>query len=349
MNKKILILLFLSVPFGLTAQVKLSGYVQTGLNYEENINKEKLSFQVKRLRVFTKGKVSEKVNFFMQVEGFSGIKGVKNLNGQRTIQLIDAFVTYKVVPEFSVRLGQFFMPLGYELYDISPGSLETADYSNIVYRISCRNPYEHNFTQYGRDIGIMFSGDLFDSGKDFSYLSYNVAVTNGAQQLKDDSNLMKDICASLETRPFKNWSIKASYNYGGYKDTATKVDDARMSRIIVGTWYNNPEGLNLRTEYGMMKSHTPKATEIDEAGAYVLVGYHFGKFCPLLRWDMYQDNVNPTTRFNFQRGLVGLIYEPKEKIKIQLHYDYTLFDDKHSNVSGLENSSRVQLMAVLKF
>ncbi len=349
MRIKVLVLFLLLSPFVLTAQVKLSGYMQTGINYVKNKDTEKFTFQAKRLRLFAKGKVGKKVGFFLQIEGFSMIHGTRNANGQKVIHLIDAFATYKVAPAFKIRVGQFFTPLGYELYNISPGSLETADYSNLVYRISCRNPYEYNFTEYGRDIGIMFFGDLFDSGNDFHYLHYDVAITNGTHELKDDSNLMKSVYTNLKFSPVKNWSMKVSYNYGGYRDAATKIDDARMSRMIFGSWYNNPEGLNMRAEYGMMKSHDDKATKIEESGAYVLLGYHFGKFCPLLRWDMYKDDVNTASKYNFNRGLIGLIYEPTKKAKIQLHYAYTMFDDEFTKVSGLENSSRVQLMTVLKF
>ena len=64
-----------------------------------------------------------------------------------------------------MRVGQFYTPLGYENYDISPATLETVDFSNIVYRMACRNPYEYNLVDYGRDLGIMFIGDAFDSGK----------------------------------------------------------------------------------------------------------------------------------------------------------------------------------------
>ena len=121
--------------------VKISGYLQTGWNYTSNKNASTSSFQAKRLRLLLDGKVSENVDFRLQIEAFNGIAGSTNGNGQKNIQVMDAFATWKICPEFKVRAGQFYTPLGYENYDISPATLETVDFSNIVYRIACRNPY----------------------------------------------------------------------------------------------------------------------------------------------------------------------------------------------------------------
>ena len=117
---------------------KVSGYLQTGWNYTSNDKSSSSSFQAKRLRLLLDGKVSEKVDFRLQIEAFNGISGSTNGNGQKNIQVMDAFATWKIRPEFKVRFGQFYTPLGYENYDISPATLETVDFSNIVYRMACR-------------------------------------------------------------------------------------------------------------------------------------------------------------------------------------------------------------------
>ena len=183
--------------------VKLSGYLQTGWNFvaNENSSKNSSSFQAKRLRLIMDGKVSESVDFRLQIEAFNGIAGSTNGNGQKNIQVMDAFATWKICPEFKVRAGQFYTPLGYENYDISPATLETVDFSNIVYRMACRNPYEYNFVDYGRDLGVMLMGDLFDSGKGFRYLHYDLALTNGSIPCKDDDNSSKAVSYTHLTLP----------------------------------------------------------------------------------------------------------------------------------------------------
>ena len=264
---------------------KVSGYLQTGWNYTSNDKSSSSSFQAKRLRLLLDGKVAEKVDFRLQIEAFNGISGSTNGNGQKNIQVMDAFATWKIMPEFKVRVGQFFTPLGYENYDISPATLETVDFSNIVYRIACRNPYEYNLVDYGRDLGIMFMGDVFDSGKGFSYLHYDVAITNGSIPSKDDSNKSKDIYVSLTVRPVKYFNVKGTFNWGEY--TSKKLEGGEgvgsgdynpMTRYVVGAWYDNPRGLNLRAEYGHMKSRVNKADVVivaaglDAALASVLGG-----------------------------------------------------------------------------
>lgn len=342
--------------------VKISGYLQTGWNYTSNKNASTSSFQAKRLRLLLDGKVSENVDFRLQIEAFNGIAGSTNGNGQKNIQVMDAFATWKICPEFKVRAGQFYTPLGYENYDISPATLETVDFSNIVYRIACRNPYSYNLVDYGRDLGVMLIGDID------KYFHYDFAVTNGSIPCKDDNNNTKDIYASVTIKPFKNFNVKATYNWGEYNPQALAGGTAPgfvlnqegkqvpvskympMNRFVVGAWYNDPNGLDLRAEYGFMKSDKDGKTYVDEQGAYVLAGYHAGKFLPIVRWDMYKDDVNKTSAaFNYNRILVGCTYQLFKNVKIQLNYGHFMYSDRVEEAGGLKNSEQVQLMGLFKF
>jgi len=266
---------------------------------------------------------------------------------------MDAFATWKICPEFKVRAGQFYTPLGYENYDISPATLETVDFSNIVYRIACRNPYSYNLVDYGRDLGVMLMGDID------KYFHYDFAVTNGSIPCKDDNNNTKDIYASVTIKPFKNFNVKATYNWGEYNPQALAGGTAPgigvskympMNRFVVGAWYNDPNGLDLRAEYGFMKSDKGGDTYVDEQGAYVLAGYHAGKFLPLVRWDMYKDDVNKTSAgCNYNRILVGCTYQLFKNVKIQLNYGHFMYSDDVKKAGGLEKSEQVQLMGLFKF
>lgn len=337
---------------------KVSGYLQTGWNWTKNDLTTANSFQAKRLRLLVDGKVGEKVDFRLQIEAFNGIAGSTNGNGQKNIQVMDAFATWKIIPEFKIRAGQFYTPLGYENYDISPATLETVDFSNIVYRMACRNPYEYNFVDYGRDLGIMFMGDAFDSGKGFRYLHYDVAITNGSIPCKDDSNKTKDVYASVTVRPFKNFNIKGTFNYGEYESKALgggagvvtpKQHYNPMTRFVVGAWYNDPEGLDLRAEFGQMKSSVNDVDYVDEIGAYVLAGYHFGKFLPIVRWDMYKDDVNKTTANNYNRILLGCTYQLFKNVKLQFNYGHFMYSDDAEKALGYDKSEQIQIMGLFKF
>lgn len=335
---------------------KISGYLQSGWNYTSNANSSTSSFQAKRLRLLLDGKVGEKVDFRLQIEAFNGISGSTNGNGQKNLQVMDAFATWKIVPEFKVRVGQFYTPLGYENYDISPATLETVDFSNIVYRMACRNPYEYNLVDYGRDLGIMFIGDAFDSGKGFSYLHYDVAITNGSIPCKDDSNQSKDIYVSLMVRPFKYFNIKGTYNWGEYKSVELSGGKGvgsgsynPMNRFVVGAWYDNPKGLNLRAEYGHMKSAVGGVDVVKENGAYVLAGWHLGKFLPIVRWDMYEDCVNTGTANNYNRILLGCTYQIFKNMKLQVNYGHFMYSGDAKDALGYDSSEQLQIMGMFKF
>ena len=268
------------------------------------------------------------------------------------------------MPEFKIRAGQFYTPLGYENYDISPKTLETVDFSNIVYRMACRNPYEYNFVDYGRDLGVMLMGDLFDSGKGFRYLHYDLALTNGSIPCKDDDNSSKDFYVSATVRPVKFFNIKATYNYGKYKDNSKIADGSKynpMHRFVVGAWYNDPQGIDLRAEYGLLKSKVDGQKRLDEQGAYVLAGYHAGKWLPMVRWDMYRDKmqntVNPNgetiqkcnANYNYNRILVGVNYQLFKNVTIQFNYHHFFFNDKQYASNGEEYSGRNQIQLMGRF
>ncbi len=319
---------------------KISGYLQTGWNYTNNPNKNtaKSSFQAKRLRLIMDGNCGEKIDFRLQIEAFNGITGSTNGNGQKNIQVMDAFATWKIMPEFKIRAGQFYTPLGYENYDISPATLETVDFSNIVLRMACRNPYSYNLVDYGRDLGIMFIGDVTP------YFHYDVALTNGQIPCKDDNNTSKDIYVSGTFKPSQHFNIKATYSIGymtGSLDKPAASGNHELNRFVAGAWYNDPEGFDIRGEYGMMNGYNVK-----EQGAYGLIGYHYGKFLPVARWDWYQDRVNHASANNYNRILVGCSYQLTKNTKIQVNAAHTMYGDHNP---GYKKSEQVQIMGLFKF
>ncbi len=323
---------------------KISGYLQTGWNYSTAGNGTS-SFQAKRLRLLADGTVTPKLAFRLQIEAFNGIAGSLNGNGQKNLQVMDAFATYTFSPAFKVRAGQYYIPLSYENYDISPATLETVDFSNIVYRMVCRNPYEYNFVDYGRDLGVMIMGDLFASQDGFYHMSYDLSVTNGSLPMKDDPNKSKDIIASVAVRPIKYLNIKASHGWGEYTQSYET-----MNRTILGAWYNNPKGLLVRSEYGILKGEN---NSFDENSIYLLAGYHlqtkYGEILPIVRYDNYNDKVFDTTANNYDRILLGCTFQPTANLKIQLNYQHGFYSSKASEALGKDGYDQIQLMGLFKF
>lgn len=335
---------------------KLSGYLQTGWNYTTQ-GKGTSSFQAKRLRLIMDGQVMENVTFRLQIEAFNGIGGSRNGNGQKNLQVMDAFATAKLSDALNIRAGQYYLPLGFENYNISPATLETVDFSNICYRMVCRNPVSYNVVDYGRDLGVMVFGNLLPNAeKDFNYLSYYLSLTNGNMPMKDDNNKSKDIITVLEFRPIKNLMFKGAYNWGEYASeniaggnslVPAGVKHQEMNRYIVGAWYNDPNGLNLRTEYG----HIQAGSYVKEDGFYALAAYTIGNWVPVVRYDMYRDKVNKATLNNYDRILGGFTYMFSKKLKIQANYGYSMYTKEAKDFSngGKKGSSQIQIMAMYKF
>ena len=330
---------------------KVSGYIQTGYNWGDANGDNRSSFQMKRMRLFLDRKLSKTFDVRAQFEIFSGsVDGTAYAKKVPTI--MDIFVNAHVTKGLSLRIGQYYQPLGFENYDISPATLETVDFSNICYRVVCRNAVSTpNLIDYGRDVGVMAYGDLFpNKEKGFSYLSYNLSITNGHLPTLNDNNKSKDIAARLTIRPVKNLRLMGSYNHGKYRGVNDKeevVDRLPMDRFIAGAWYLDPKGLLVRTEYARMKG---AKANIEEEAFYVLAGYRIGKLIPVARWEMYRDKTHKASPVNRDNYLIGATYEASGSVKFQLNYIRSIYPDEVTAAkarTGAGNS--LQAMCLLKF
>jgi len=324
---------------------KFSGYVQTGYVFNDKNSGDKSTFQMKRMRLFIKKEVSKTFEFKTQLEFFSGSRD-GNV-GKKVMTIMDAFVNVRLEKAINFRVGQFYKPIGFENYDISPASLETIDFSNVIYRLVCRNAVTTpNLIDYGRDIGVMAYGDLFDNKeKNFSHLSYQIALVNGQLPTLTDNNKSKDFISRITFRPIKKLRILGSYNWGEYENETSLYNS--MNRFTVGAWYSDPKGINVRAEYGHIESDK---ANVDEDGSYILASYNIGKFIPVIRYDRYRDNINETTANNRDLYTLGFAYKLSNKFKLQLNYLRYAYADKVIDAGVREDDGNgFRVMGILKF
>ena len=216
----------------------------------------------------------------------------------------------------------------------------------------CRNAISSaDLIDYGRDLGIMAYGDLFKSkDQKFSYLSYQLSLTNGYLPTLNDDNKSKDIVGRITIRPVEKLRIIGCYNWGEYKGLNENGDTKSylpMNRFITGAWYYDPNGLDLRAEYGHIQSDD---ANVKEDGFYVLAAYKFGKFLPVVRYDMYRDKAAKTSANNKDNILLGCTYEVIKDVKFQVNYTISTYPDKVKDAgtkTGTGNS--LQIMCLLKF
>jgi hypothetical protein len=335
----------------LSALPKVSGYLQGGYWWADRNAGDRSTFQMKRMRLILDKKISRRFDFRAQFEVFSS-----SYDGtpyaKKVMTVMDAFVNAHVNKAINFRGGQFYLPLGFENYDISPATLELIDFSSITYRIVCRNPVSSpGQIDYGRDIGAMIYGDLLENvDRGFSYLSYNLSITNGNLPTLLDDNKTKDLVGRLTVRPIKNLRLTGSYNWGEYRGPNADgiVENyLPMSRYIAGVWYNDPNGLVVRSEWGRMES---TRAMIREQGLYVMAGYRFGRWLPVARWDRYRDMNLAASPANRDNLLAGVSCDLTNSAKIQLNYIHSIPPDivRAARVRTLSGNS-VQLMCLLKF
>ena len=330
---------------------KFSGYIQTGYNWGDKNGDNRSSFQLKRMRLIIDKKVSKTFDFRAQLECFSG--SVDNsAYKKKVITVMDAFVNAHITDALHFRAGQYYLPLGFENYDISPSTLETVDFSNICYRMVCRNAISSaDLIDYGRDLGVMAYGDLFKSrDQKFSYLSYQLSLTNGYLPTLNDDNKSKDFVGRITIRPVEKLRIIGCYNWGEYKglnENGDAKDYLPMNRFITGAWYYDPNGLDVRAEYGHIESDD---ANVNGDGFYVLAAYKIGKFLPVVRYDMYRDKAAKTSANNKDNFLLGCTYEIIKDVKFQVNYTISAYPDKVKDAgtrTGTGNS--LQIMCLLKF
>lgn len=302
---------------------KISGYAQTGYVWKEDNGASISTFKVNRIRLIMTGNINPIFDYKMQIEGFSNSL---DANRKSLLSIQDMFVRAKVNDALHIWVGQFPIPLSMENYDISPGTLEVVNFSSIVLNMVCRNAV-NGFTHYGRDCGIMATGDLLKK-EDYSVINYNLCLYNGYQLNQVDNNKAKDVVGRVTFRPFKELRLSGSFNWGEY-DYVTNVSGVRtveaenvsMSRFVLGGWYQG-KNLMIRSEYGTQKSDK---ANVKEQMYYVIAGYKFAnKYMPIFRYDVMENkNVVDSKKSNY---LIGLLYTPFPKLRVQLNYNMTDYE-----------------------
>ena len=316
---------------------KISGFVQ-GM-YQANLTNEgKLSsntFRMRRVRLSVDGTLFKGLTY--KVQG----------DFTRSPMLVDAYLKYKVCNEFAIQVGQFKTPFTIES-PINPVNLEIFDYGEIIQKLGGYSDV-CGVGGLGRDIGIMFTGDLFPiKDKDYSVVNYAVGLFNGNGPTTLDNNNRKDIVGRLEVHPgLKAITLSGSYYYGLYRNTTvedqiaangvavgkTAFPNGVRNRWAVGAQYNDGK-LVIRGEYisgqtsckiGGLDEHA-NGLIFDEIlnsnGYYAQAGYYFQagehKIMPVLRYEHFTADQAIGGGTNWYTA--GINYWPLKSVNFKLDY-----------------------------
>ena len=181
----------------LSASMELHGYAQAGYTWRHQNGANSNTFDIKRVLFWAKANVTERWSFLF-MHDFSSV-------------VQEFYTDYRFTrgKGLSVRFGQFKNSLSMQ-NPLSPTKLDLIDcYSQaVVYLTGCGSD-PLNGVQYGRDLGLMIHGDIFNNK-----LHYELAVMNGSGINRKDNNNQKDVITKLEYRMKPNLRMVMSGQLG---------------------------------------------------------------------------------------------------------------------------------------
>ncbi len=364
MRRKSLLLIVMMMVFGAlstNAQEKkksligdylsVSGWMNIQYDYERQLQNDEITlyelntFNVRRARLDIKGNINPYLEFRLQGDFAVSPK------------MVDGFVKVKLAKYFNIQAGQFKIPFTFENPQ-SPLTLEGIEYAQVISKLSGYSDVCHVATYSGgRDVGVMFYGDLFHferDGKEIPILTYKLGVFNGNGMNKKDANQGKDIAGSIEVCPgVKGLKLAASYYNGDYLlDNEFKINDtltinhkdnfANRDRLTFGGKYEN-DRLTIRSEYIYGKTDMADKDGIyllESDGFYVAAGYWFNIKCektgtqkirPVARYDFFREDITEINT-NSTYYMVGIDWWPMQNLRLLVNY--TLKDKVANNNFG---------------
>lgn len=318
MNKILVSALMATVVFAGFAQAKVSaidkiadrfaftGYAQLGWEYHDQSDPNN-DFKLNKLIIMTNMRVIDNLNAFAMFD-FKGFS------------LHELWLNYQLQPWLKIKVGQFKTPFSIE-NPLSPSLLETIDQTSLATNHMVLGTGLMMPGGAGRDLGLTVYGDVG------SYLSYDLAVMNGAGRNKRDDNSWKDFVARLTFHPIKQLDISASTIVGkgatkSLSDAFTSLvwadkdakKDFNRTRFAVGAYLRtNP--VDLRSEWMWGKDG-----EIDSNGGYVTTQV---KNIGVKNLDLVASFDHMETHVTTNRYQAGVQYWFYKKCRLQVGYSYT--------------------------
>jgi hypothetical protein len=256
--------------------IRFKGLVQSWFSYapQPADTDDMFGFTIRRVRFKPYGALAKNIKWTIQVAW-----------DKQNPELKDAYLEYVPSKQLSFKVGQFSAPGSVS------GSLTSSSKLDLVERSQISQLWG-SFAALSshRALGVQVHGHLMD-GK----LYYAVMLANPNSKTpglftpsvknsdySHDHNGMT-LWGRLEAKPVKGLRIGAFY--GGGKETG--ADFVRTSYGAHLYYVKKP--FNFKAEY-IAGSYGPEGSEIDYYGLYVLLGYRFGKFEPIARFDLYTPN-----------------------------------------------------------
>jgi hypothetical protein len=205
-------------------------------------------------------------------------------------------------------------------------------YSQAVLFLAGEGPDPLHGVNYGRDMGLMVFGNLFDNK-----IHYELAVMNGQGINRRDGNSDKDVIAHLEYKPIPELRLVVTGQKGrghavnkqtvAWNPTIKEGDDYRRDRYSVGVeWksgqyapskYKEARPISIRTEW-----LGGKDGDVGSMGGYITTAIPLYKGLDLVASADYFDR-NTDMKYRQTQATAGVQYWFYKKCRVQLQYTRT--------------------------
>jgi hypothetical protein len=287
-----------------TERIELHGYAQAGYSYQDSQGNTSSTFNLKRTLFWAKARITERWSFLF-MHDFSSV-------------VQEFYTDYRLTDNkaLTVRFGQFKHSYTME-NPLSPTALELIDvYSQGVLYLAGEGPDPLHGVNYGRDLGLMVYGELFNGR-----LLYELAVMNGQGINCKDKNNDKDFIAKLDFRPLDGLRIVGSAQRGTGHAVGTaewnpdvkKGDNYRRDRLSIGAEWKTT-AMSLRGEY-----LAGKDGQTSSRGGYLTACVPMGKGWDAIASADYFDR-NTATGYEQTNATMGLQYWFYKKCRLQMQY-----------------------------
>lgn len=240
--------------------------------------------------------------------------------------------------EFNLKVGQFKSPFTLES-QLVPATLETAAYSRTIANLvgyageDDTMKKQNNKNNFGRDAGIMASGELVSLPAGHNLIQYSVGLFQGTGVTTGEVNNTKDLAAMILFQPVKGLRVGG----GTYQGEVyyNNVDHVR-NRWFVSADY--------KADRFYARSEWLRANDggTDKEGMYLLGLYYLvpKKLNALAKFDYY--NQNKHVNKEAKDYTVGLNYYFYPQCRVQLNYTYSDYSKKW-DLGGANNTVFAQL------
>lgn len=300
----------------------ISGYAQAGWDYDSE-GDPKHDFKLRRIILMADYRINDHWNAFIMTDF-------------KALSLHEYWVNYRVAPWMNWKLGQFKTPFSLE-NPISPSVMEMITQMSApgTWMIAGGSPFMMPGGA-GRDLGLTVYGDID------KWVSYDLAVMNGAGRNKSDDNSWKDFVGRLTFHPLKQLKVSGSLILGkgalksvegGIPGCEATTGDFKRNRYAVGAQLlTKPVSVRSEMMWG-------RDSDLKSRGAYITAQVsNIGvKNLDLVASYDYLKVDDVQEQSNYQ---VGLQYWFYKKCRIQVGYrfrdNYEWGNDSRSVLTQLQ-------------